>query len=179
MFTKELQKYRIAKYFTRNIQDMFASFLHPSDLLLFTDKDISLIFIHVIYCWYVAYMWIRIPYSAIRQVNVLIVPLLMRCCSTDIRSISRLIVQDSTLAIVKLDSIVQQGTFELTFYQKKRGRAFRNKSVTIRSFFVLKFPINYIIRTSWIVANNLVISNLSYILTRITKIFYHMRGINS
>jgi len=42
-------------------------FLHPSDLPLFTDKDISLIFIHVIYCWYVAYMWIRILYSTIRQ----------------------------------------------------------------------------------------------------------------
>jgi len=81
------------------------------------------------------------------RVNVLIVPLLMRktqCCSTNIRSISRLIAQDNTLAIVKLDSIVQQGPLSWHFTRRSEG-AFRNKTITIRSFFVLKFPINYII----------------------------------
>jgi len=104
-------------------------FLHPSDLPLFTDKDISLIFIHVIYCWYVAYMWIRIPYSTIRQ---------SQCTNCSFIYAENSVLQHQHSLNFPINRARQYscyrearqyrstGTFELTFYQKKRGRAFRN-----------------------------------------------------
>jgi len=90
----------------------------------------------------VAYMWIRILYSTIRQ---------SQCTNCSFTYAENSVLQHQHSLNFPINRARQYscyrearqyrstGTFELTFYQKKRGRAFRNKR-NYRSFFVLKFP---------------------------------------